>query len=74
MTALLMVAMLGAGIFLGALLRATFSCAAISRSQEQRHRADVMRDLRQLVTTRRTGPGGPGFLMISRARAPRGLR
>lgn len=55
MTALLMVAMLAAGIFLGALLKATFSCAAISRSQEQRHRADVVRDLRQLVTT--PGPG-----------------
>lgn len=57
MTALLMVAMLAAGIFLGALLRATFSCAAISRSQEHRRRADIVRDLRELVTVPGPGPG-----------------
>ena len=63
MTALLMVAMLAAGIFLGALLRATFSCAAISRSQEhrhlaniKRHRADLKRDPRPLVTAPGPGP------------------
>jgi len=61
MTALLMVAMLVAGIFLGVLLKATFAIAAFSRAQEQRRRAAVRREIRSYAAARRNGAGRPGL-------------